>query len=256
MFGVGSGLLDMLRERLDLRLLPGSLFEFGVLDYEYCDTSWVLDIPKGLRQTRACSGFLAFAYFLSPLCFARRTYVEWEYAVHECSCGWSENLVKKETVVIATANDLRSSCCIWVVVSVTLGGWSENLVEKETVVIATANADCDRPTFVLLYLGRGQCDSGLSSGPLASKLSHSNVGFSLRRSPRGGAELEQFMALSSNMEGLILLSMQDRWTWSLSSSGEFSIASVRNFIDDYTLDQVSSKTRWIKTVFPSSLLVL
>ncbi|GJX94112.1 RNA-directed DNA polymerase, eukaryota, reverse transcriptase zinc-binding domain protein [Tanacetum coccineum] len=83
---------------------------------------------------------------------------------------------------------------------------------------------------------------------VASKLSHSNVGFSLRHSPRGGVELDQFMALSSNMEGLILPLMQDRWSWSLSVSGEFSVASVRNFIDDHTLDQISSKTRWIKAV--------
>nr|GEU70837.1 RNA-directed DNA polymerase, eukaryota [Tanacetum cinerariifolium] len=188
MFGVGSGLLDMLRERLDLRLLSGSPFEFGVLDYEYCDASWV-------------SSFLRRKIDEPGLCRAQES-------------------------------------------SQLLCGRSENLVEKETVVIATADADCDRPAFVLLYLGR------------ASKLSHSNVGFSLRHSPRGGAELEQFMALSSNMEGLILLSMQDRWTWSLSSSREFSIASVRNFIDDYTLDQFPSKTRWIKAVCPSSLLVL
>nr|GFD31002.1 hypothetical protein [Tanacetum cinerariifolium] len=68
----------MLQEHLDLRLLSGTLFEFGVLDYEYCDAFWVLEllvvttddnacrsIPKRLRRTRACSGFLAFAHFLS-----------------------------------------------------------------------------------------------------------------------------------------------------------------------------------------------
>ncbi|GJX68068.1 RNA-directed DNA polymerase, eukaryota, reverse transcriptase zinc-binding domain protein, partial [Tanacetum coccineum] len=70
---------------------------------------------------------------------------------------------------------------------------------------------------------------------VASKLSHSNVGFSLRRSPRGEAELELFMALLSNMESFILPSMQDRWSWCLSGSGEFSVASIRYFIDDHTL---------------------
>ncbi|GJW15456.1 retrovirus-related pol polyprotein from transposon TNT 1-94 [Tanacetum coccineum] len=42
--GVGSGLSDMLRERLDLRLLLGSPFMFGVLDSECCDASWIFEL--------------------------------------------------------------------------------------------------------------------------------------------------------------------------------------------------------------------
>ncbi|GKC52214.1 hypothetical protein Tco_1074959 [Tanacetum coccineum] len=37
--GVGLGVSDMLQERLDLRLLSGSPFRFGVLDSECCDAS-------------------------------------------------------------------------------------------------------------------------------------------------------------------------------------------------------------------------
>nr|GEV19835.1 RNA-directed DNA polymerase, eukaryota [Tanacetum cinerariifolium] len=39
-----------------------------------------------------------------------------------------------------------------------------------------------------------------------------------------------------------------RWIWSLKSSGDFSVASVRKLIDDKSLLEVDSKTRWIKYV--------
>ncbi|GKC18097.1 RNA-directed DNA polymerase, eukaryota [Tanacetum coccineum] len=38
------------------------------------------------------------------------------------------------------------------------------------------------------------------------------------------------------------------WKWDLESSGDFSVASVRNIIDDKSLLDVNSKTRWIKYV--------
>nr|GFB68458.1 hypothetical protein [Tanacetum cinerariifolium] len=50
------------------------------------------------------------------------------------------------------------------------------------------------------------------------------------------------------MKGLILPNMLDRWCWSLSGSGVFSLASVRNLIDDQFLQEIASKTRWIKAV--------
>nr|GFB54503.1 RNA-directed DNA polymerase, eukaryota [Tanacetum cinerariifolium] len=43
--------------------------------------------------------------------------------------------------------------------------------------------------------------------------------------------------------------MSDRWTWTLANSGEFSVASVRQLIDDKTLPEVDSKTQWIKYVY-------
>nr|GEV39090.1 putative RNA-directed DNA polymerase, eukaryota, reverse transcriptase zinc-binding domain protein [Tanacetum cinerariifolium] len=45
-----------------------------------------------------------------------------------------------------------------------------------------------------------------------------------------------------------LVPMSDRWTWTLANSREFSVASVRQLIDDKTLPDVDSKTRWIKYV--------
>ncbi|GKA94740.1 hypothetical protein Tco_0816778 [Tanacetum coccineum] len=39
-----------------------------------------------------------------------------------------------------------------------------------------------------------------------------------------------------------------RWTWTLESSGDFSVASARKFIDDKSILVVDYKTRWIKYV--------
>nr|GEV30049.1 RNA-directed DNA polymerase, eukaryota [Tanacetum cinerariifolium] len=39
-----------------------------------------------------------------------------------------------------------------------------------------------------------------------------------------------------------------RWIWALESSGYFSVASVRKVIDDKSISEVDSKTRWIKYV--------
>nr|GEV18268.1 RNA-directed DNA polymerase, eukaryota [Tanacetum cinerariifolium] len=42
--------------------------------------------------------------------------------------------------------------------------------------------------------------------------------------------------------------IEDRWIWALESSGDFSVASVRKVIDNKSLPEVDSKTRWIKYV--------
>ncbi|GJX94697.1 RNA-directed DNA polymerase, eukaryota, reverse transcriptase zinc-binding domain protein [Tanacetum coccineum] len=83
---------------------------------------------------------------------------------------------------------------------------------------------------------------------VASKLVHDNVRLSLRRMPRGGVELEQFTDMINSLADLQLPNMQDRWFWSLSGSGDFSVASVRKIIDDHLLPEVSSKFSWRKMV--------
>nr|GEZ77056.1 RNA-directed DNA polymerase, eukaryota, reverse transcriptase zinc-binding domain protein [Tanacetum cinerariifolium] len=83
---------------------------------------------------------------------------------------------------------------------------------------------------------------------VASKLSHSGLDVSFRRPPRGGVEIQQFEHMKEKAEGCILANMMDRWFWALECSGEFTIMSVRKLIDDFMLPDVSSKTRWIKTV--------
>ncbi|GJV31429.1 RNA-directed DNA polymerase, eukaryota [Tanacetum coccineum] len=83
---------------------------------------------------------------------------------------------------------------------------------------------------------------------VASKLSQSSLDFSFRRAPRGGVEQSQLAAMLSKLDGVSLVNLRDRWRWSLVGSGEFSIASVRKSIDDKTLPEVSTKSRWIKPV--------
>ncbi|GJT96134.1 RNA-directed DNA polymerase, eukaryota [Tanacetum coccineum] len=50
------------------------------------------------------------------------------------------------------------------------------------------------------------------------------------------------------VEGTSLVNIRDRWIWSLQSSGDFTVASIRKLIDEFTLSEVSSSTRWIKAV--------
>ncbi|GJV89187.1 RNA-directed DNA polymerase, eukaryota, reverse transcriptase zinc-binding domain protein [Tanacetum coccineum] len=83
---------------------------------------------------------------------------------------------------------------------------------------------------------------------VASKFVHNNVRLSLRRMPRGGVELEQFTDMINSLADFQLPNMQDRWFWSLSGSGDFSVASVRKIIDDHLLPEVSSKFSWRKMV--------
>ncbi|GJZ40520.1 RNA-directed DNA polymerase, eukaryota, reverse transcriptase zinc-binding domain protein [Tanacetum coccineum] len=83
---------------------------------------------------------------------------------------------------------------------------------------------------------------------VAFKLAHASIGFSLRRPPRGGAEFDQFCALSIVLNGLQHPNMKDRWFWSLSGTSEFTAASARQFIDDHLLPDVSFKFSWRKIV--------
>ncbi|GJX96911.1 hypothetical protein Tco_0352709 [Tanacetum coccineum] len=83
---------------------------------------------------------------------------------------------------------------------------------------------------------------------VAAKASQPGLASSLRRMPRGGIEQDQMADLYLKMKDIILPNMMDRWFWSLSGSGEFSVASVRNFIDDHTRVDSAPKTRWIKAV--------
>nr|GEU62574.1 putative reverse transcriptase domain-containing protein [Tanacetum cinerariifolium] len=66
--------------------------------------------------------------------------------------------------------------------------------------------------------------------------------------PRGGVEQEQFDELSALVHDITLTPMSDRWIWALESSRDFSVASVKKVIDDKSLLEVDSKTRWIKCV--------
>ncbi|GJU82243.1 RNA-directed DNA polymerase, eukaryota, reverse transcriptase zinc-binding domain protein [Tanacetum coccineum] len=83
---------------------------------------------------------------------------------------------------------------------------------------------------------------------VGNKLVQPNLSFSFRRIPRGGVEQTQMNELVALMQPVILSPMQDRRTWTLNSSGEFSVASVRNLIDIKMLPKGGFKTRWIRYV--------
>nr|GEV20710.1 RNA-directed DNA polymerase, eukaryota [Tanacetum cinerariifolium] len=80
------------------------------------------------------------------------------------------------------------------------------------------------------------------------KMKHPSLVSSFHRNPRGGIEQVQMDALSIILEDLILPNMKDRWSWSFSGDGEFSVSTARSFIDAKTLGTVGSKTQWCKYV--------
>ncbi|GJV48361.1 RNA-directed DNA polymerase, eukaryota [Tanacetum coccineum] len=90
---------------------------------------------------------------------------------------------------------------------------------------------------------------------VASKMAHPNLCFSLKRTPRGGTEQVQMEGLNTYLEGTFMSSMLDRWRWTLSGDGEFSVSSARRFIVDKTLETVGTKTRWNKYV-PNKVNIL
>nr|GEV64857.1 uncharacterized mitochondrial protein AtMg00810-like [Tanacetum cinerariifolium] len=55
------------------------------------------------------------------------------------------------------------------------------------------------------------------------------------------------------VEGVTLSNSNDRWSWSLVGSGDFSVSSVRKLIDNVILPKDISKMRWIKERFLDSL---
>ncbi|GJV12261.1 RNA-directed DNA polymerase, eukaryota, partial [Tanacetum coccineum] len=83
---------------------------------------------------------------------------------------------------------------------------------------------------------------------VADKMAQPSLDSSFKRNVRGGVEQVQMALLLSLLEGLILPNMIDRWTWLISRDGEFSVSSVKNFIDDKILGTVGSKTQWCKYV--------
>ncbi|GJT61375.1 RNA-directed DNA polymerase, eukaryota, reverse transcriptase zinc-binding domain protein [Tanacetum coccineum] len=83
---------------------------------------------------------------------------------------------------------------------------------------------------------------------VASKVSSKQLGFTSVVNLGGGVEQDQFDSLKAMVESTSFVNIRDRWIWSLQSSGDFTVASIRKLIDEFTLSDVSSSTRWIKAV--------
>ncbi|GJW08899.1 hypothetical protein Tco_1571322 [Tanacetum coccineum] len=83
---------------------------------------------------------------------------------------------------------------------------------------------------------------------VASKLRANSLISSFRRSPRSGIEEEQLLLLISNTSSVILPNISDRWSWLLDPSGDFSVKSTREFIDDSMLPKTDVPTRWVKSI--------
>nr|GEX12039.1 RNA-directed DNA polymerase, eukaryota [Tanacetum cinerariifolium] len=83
---------------------------------------------------------------------------------------------------------------------------------------------------------------------VASKVCDHSFTSSFRRQPRGGIEQEQLMDLLALTNDIWLVPMEDRWSWNLTSSGVFSVSSVRRVIDDKILPDDIQKTRWVRLV--------
>ncbi|GKE17220.1 hypothetical protein Tco_1424797, partial [Tanacetum coccineum] len=64
------------------------------------------------------------------------------------------------------------------------------------------------------------------------KMSHENMEYSFRQSPRGGIEWVQFLEFFASMEGVALVDMRDMLVLSLEGSREFLVAYVRRLIDE------------------------
>ncbi|GJS57548.1 RNA-directed DNA polymerase, eukaryota [Tanacetum coccineum] len=83
------------------------------------------------------------------------------------------------------------------------------------------------------------CVAAKMAGPLDT---------SFRRSVRGGVEQQEFSDLSSFLNSVVLSTSNDRWYFSISSSGEFSVKDTRLAIDDLVLPSHSEPTRWVKLI--------
>ncbi|GJY98346.1 hypothetical protein Tco_0515256 [Tanacetum coccineum] len=99
---VRSGLLDMLRERPDLRPLRCSSLMFGVLDSECCDTSWIFEfLPEHHSKIRR-----AFTSFSFSCC----TFSWWTFsAIIDNSSSTNETVNTAHSDPAASTKDQAST---------------------------------------------------------------------------------------------------------------------------------------------------
>ncbi|GKB69644.1 hypothetical protein Tco_0931056 [Tanacetum coccineum] len=68
----------------------------------------------------------------------------------------------------------------------------------------------------------------------------------LRRNPRGGAEMEQWVELLILLETHVSSNQRDRWIWTGDGDGIYSVKRGRKLIDKGTLCLHTYATRWLK----------
>ncbi|GKC06801.1 RNA-directed DNA polymerase, eukaryota [Tanacetum coccineum] len=61
-------------------------------------------------------------------------------------------------------------------------------------------------------------------------------------------EADQYDELCSRIASIRLVQMNDRWVWSLTASGDFTVKLVRDLLDDSLLRSDSLPTRWLKEI--------
>ncbi|GJX42295.1 RNA-directed DNA polymerase, eukaryota, reverse transcriptase zinc-binding domain protein [Tanacetum coccineum] len=84
---------------------------------------------------------------------------------------------------------------------------------------------------------------------VGTKFSQPLLSSSFRRTPRAAFEKDQFFRkMVDDVKEVILSTSEDRWVWDLENTGEFSVSSIRNLIDEKTLPLTDYKTRWNKLV--------
>ena len=63
-----------------------------------------------------------------------------------------------------------------------------------------------------------------------------------------GIVSDQYEELGNNVALVQLVQMKDRWVWTLSGNGEFSVKSVRILMNDFLLSSNLHPTRWVKEI--------
>ncbi|GJV87082.1 RNA-directed DNA polymerase, eukaryota [Tanacetum coccineum] len=82
---------------------------------------------------------------------------------------------------------------------------------------------------------------------VAVKLRDTSLISSFRRPPRGGIK-EEMRLLGDIISSVVLSHSSDRWIWRLDSLGDFSVKSLRCYIDDSFLPKEEVPTRWIDSI--------